>query len=305
MIDFYSGINETAWNGYPVSPGELACISPVFGKTIETKKENPVRVPPYSIIIQDSGAFCDGLGERLSFQEAFDRQLKHSAKYKYSSQVESQASYDLLIDEKWESGVRYKRRWTESEAWQAVNETVEAAKFISEQNIKSRVLSAQGVTANQYKECTLRVLEYFDFENDIFGLGGWCISGMMSRQIRPAFNSTMLEVIPLLGQSGIKRVHIWGVIDITFLAPLLWLCDQSNIKLSTDSAGPQKRPIFNSWGYRDWSNRKYKRPQGNPFLIGLHRALHVEYVRDWLKNDVRKSRFYKKPWEPVFMEDIF
>src|SRR5579871_4523090 len=108
MILFYCGLNEQQWNHHPVAPGPLACVSPVYGKSVQTKNCNGVKVPPDTIVLQDSGAFSDGTAERLSFGAALDRQLAHAARYGYESQVEARASYDLLIDEKWAGGTRYK-----------------------------------------------------------------------------------------------------------------------------------------------------------------------------------------------------
>lgn len=291
-LDLYCGINETKWNHHPVAPGPLACIAPVYGKTKRTKKENAVRIPPDTEIINDSSAFSDGPDERLLFPAALDRQIRHSEKYRFSQQVTHRASYDLLIDEKWEGGQRSKRRWSENDAWEAVKVTIEAARYMALKYDKPRVLSAQGVTACQYLDCAARVMGYFDTKQDIFGLGGWCISGMIPKIMRPAFNATMLKVIPFLAKAEVRRVHIWGVIDPTFLGPLLWLCDQHGLRLSTDSAGPSKRPAFGEWGYRGWRDNNYQRVPSQD--RGLERARHVEATRQWLKN-LRVTEFYHHP----------
>jgi hypothetical protein len=68
-VEFYCGINETVWNYHPVTPGPFACISPVYGSSAETKKENRVKVPEDTLIIQDSGAFCDDSFHRLEMQQ--------------------------------------------------------------------------------------------------------------------------------------------------------------------------------------------------------------------------------------------
>lgn len=291
-IDLYVGINDTTWNYHSVRPGMLACISPVYGASTKTKRENRVSIPVYTSVIEDSGAFCDGPGQRLPFPVALDRQLEHSQKYGYDGQVTHRASYDLLIDEMWTNGNRFKRRWSESDAWDAVRETVDAAAYMAKAYDGPRILSAQGVTPNQYLECSLRVLEYLNPATDIFGLGGWCISGKMPAIMREPFDETMALAIPLLARAGIKRVHIWGVMDADFLGPLLWLCDQHNLKLSTDSSGPQVRPARGVWGYKGWSNPSYKRPDES--VRGLHRALHVIETRQWLRG-FRQTEFYKPP----------
>jgi hypothetical protein len=292
VIDFYCGINETKWNHHPVLPGPLSCVAPVYGKSAATKRVNSVRLPKDTKVINDSSAFSDGPDDRLEFSAALDRQVSHSEKYDFSWQVTHRASYDLLIDEKWEGGQRSKRRWSENDAWEAVKVTIEAAKYMALNYHYPRIQSAQGVTASQYLECTIRIMEWFDTKRDIFGLGGWCISGVMPRQLRPAFNATMQKVIPFLARAEVKQVHIWGVIDPTFLGPLLWMCDQHDLKLSTDSAGPSKRPAFGEWGYRGWRDLNYKRvPTCDR---GLERARHVEATRQWLKN-LRATEFYHHP----------
>ncbi len=43
MISFYCGLNERQWNHHPVAPGSLACVAPVYGKTIQGKTCNRVK----------------------------------------------------------------------------------------------------------------------------------------------------------------------------------------------------------------------------------------------------------------------
>lgn len=300
-MKLYCGVNDQNWNKHPVMPGDYACISPIYGKSEKTKRENRVTIPQNTRIIQDSGAFSDGLNDRLSFPQAFDRQVKHAEKYQYQNQIEAMASYDLLIDEMWEEGKRHKQRWSENDAWFAVNETINAAKFLAKNYSGKRVQSAQGVTPNQYLQCAYQILEYTDF-NDIFGLGGWCISGKMPLQMIPHFSRTIWLVIPLIASANIKRVHIWGVMDSEFLGPLLWLCDQYDLILSTDSAGPQLRPVMGEWGYKGW-----KRPYTVPpvEIRGIHRAIHVQLTRCWLEHGLRKSIYYHEPENHATQKTMF
>jgi hypothetical protein len=303
VIDLFCGINETAWNHHPVNPGPLVCISPVYGASAKTKRKNRVTIPAHCQARVDVGAFCDGPGGRLSFPQALDRQLAHADEFGYSGQILDLASYDLLIDEKWEGGQRYKRRWSENDAWAAVRETVDAAAWLAANYSGRRVLSAQGVTASQYLECAIRILEYFNPDTDTFGLGGWCIAGKLPLQIRPSFNAVMLSVLPFVAKAGVKAVHIWGVTDVTFLGPLLWVCDQYGLKLSTDSSGPSVRPANGTWGFRGWYNTAYKAPPVE--VRGIHRAIHVQLMRSRL-NSLRQSEFYHHPdlpdgstWSPL------
>jgi len=290
-VDLYVGINETKWNHHPVSPGPLACISPVYGSTVETKRENRVKVPGDTIVVEDSAAFCDGPGDRLDFQAAYERQTEHAVKFEYSDQVSHVASYDLLIDEKWEDGARRKERWTEWAARKAVEETIAAADWMRCHRTGPMILSAQGVTAAQYLDCVREVAPMVR-DCDVLGLGGWCIIGKMPAIMMPVFRETIRLVVPYVAQHGIKWLHIWGVCYAPALGELLWLCDQYGIKLSTDSAGPQIRPARGVWGYMGWSDRNYKRPPVE--TRGLERARHVQATRRWL-DGLERTEFYREP----------
>lgn len=292
MIDLYCGVNEQDWNGQPVRPGPLACIAPVYGKSERTKRENRITVPSSSRIIQDSGAFSDSLKLRLSFDMALLPAERHAERYGYADQIELQASYDLLIDEKWQGGTRHKERWSETDAEAAVTTTVEAARYIDQhRNGISLIQSAQGVSAAQYLDCTRRLMPYLR-EGDVLGLGGWCIIGKHPRVMLPVFRQTIQKVIPYAASQGVKRIHIWGVVYYKALGELLWLCDQHGIALSTDSAGPQLRPCFGEWGYAEWRNNRYVRL--DPKYRGVERALHVEWTRQWLAN-FRETKHYHAP----------
>ena len=281
MIEFYCGLNEQQWNHHPVAPGKLACVAPVYGKTVQRKTCNRVKVPPETLVLQDSSAFSDSLDQRLSVEAALERQIQHAETYGYAAQVAYRASYDLLIDEKWEGGTRYKARWSEADAEYAIEETVQAAAYIAHHRMGVKlVLSAQGVSAHQYLRCAERIVPLLA-SDDVFGLGGWCITGKLPAQMLPVFRETMRLVIPFLGREGVKRVHIWGVCFAKALGELLWLCDEHAITLSTDSAGPSIRPAMGEWGYAEWRDRSYQRP---PTAIrGLERARHVAATRAWLE----------------------
>jgi len=172
IIVFYCGVNERQWNHHPVTPGPLACISPVYGKSVQTKQCNRVTVPSDVAIIKDSGAFCDSFEQRLSVEAALERQVQHAERYGYAGQISHRASYDLLIDEKWEGGIRHKTRWSEQDAEIAVAITVQAAAYLTRHRHGMKaVLSAQGVSALQYLRCSEQIVPFLE-EGDIFGLGG-------------------------------------------------------------------------------------------------------------------------------------
>ena len=301
MILLYCGVNEQQWNHHPVAPGPLACVAPVYGKTLRTKQVNRVKVPAGTAVIQDSGAFSDGPDERLSVEAALERQLVHADTYGYASQVTHRASYDLLIDEKWESGIRHKARWTELDAAHAVDSTVQAAAYLAHHRQGTAlILSAQGVSAQQYLACAQQIVPLLE-PGDVFGLGGWCITGRLPAQILPVFRETMRLVIPFLGREGVKRVHVWGVCYAKALGELLWLCDEWGITLSTDSAGPTIKPAMGEWGYAEWRDASYQRPP--PETRGLERARHAAATRDWLLS-FRSTPHYR-PLRPLQLTMMF
>ncbi len=84
MILLYCGLSERQWNHHPVAPGPLACVAPVYGKSLRTKASNSVTVPPGTQVLQDSGAFSDGIDQRLSVEAALERQIAHAQLYGYT-----------------------------------------------------------------------------------------------------------------------------------------------------------------------------------------------------------------------------
>jgi hypothetical protein len=240
-----------------------------------------VTVPSDAEIIQDSGAFCDSFEQRLCVEAALERQIQHAERYGYAKQISHRASYDLLIDEKWEGGIRHKARWSEQDAETAVALTVQAAAYLTRHRYgMNAVLSTQGVSAQQYLRCAERIVPLME-EGDIFGLGGFCITGKPPAQMMPVFREVMTLVIPFLGREGVKRVHIWGVCYAKALGELLWMCDQYGIAVSTDSSGPSVKPAMGEWGYAEWRNPFYERVP--PDIRGLERARHVQATRQWLQ----------------------
>lgn len=292
-IRLYCGVAEDDWNGEPVRVGSFACISPVYGRTLRTKRVNSVKITPETrLILQDSGAFCDGPGQRLSFAAALARQQRHAARFDYDWRLSWRASYDVLIDEHRDSsGQRVKRRWSEREAWEACLETIQAASFLSahREGIPC-ILSAQGVSAEQYLKCVQGILPYLR-AGDMLGLGGWCILGLRPRLL-PVFRETIHQVIPFVSREGVRHVHLWGCLFAPALGELLWLCDQHGLTLSVDSVGPSLRPVFGRWGYASWHDPAYRRP---PLAeLGRHRRLHCYLTRRWLQRfRTRERRWYR------------
>lgn len=333
-IEFYCGLNEVTWNHHQMETGPYVCIAPVTTTTVKnsdgTKKKvlrnTNLYVDPAKIkhILLDSGAFSDGIeldadgnivaNKRLSFDAALQRQFNHALKYHYTEQVEAIVSYDLLIDETWQQGERNKKRWSVESAEYAVSETIKAAQYLASPQTRKRIdaffnhhihlcLSAQGISAEQYKRCTEAIVKVMK-PGDIFGLGGWCITGLMRHEMLPAAALMLPPTFEVLGKAGVKRVHVFGVIIPKMLGFLLYLCDQYGIQLSTDSSGPCSEPAKNgNWGYGSWTNPDYKvapildsckmldeqgkkAPTCPPDTIcrGLERNRHVALTSDYLAN---------------------
>jgi hypothetical protein len=324
-IQFYCGLNEKFWNHHPVQPGTHVCIAPVTGRSDpslgKSKRETGVLIDPANVtqVLLDSGAFSDGIEllngqvvrtHRLSYEHALQRQIAHAYKYHYASLVEALVSYDLLIDETWQDGERSKVRWSVDAAEYAVQETVQAAVFLSTQRRRidrafghhvRLVLSAQGVDAEQYVRCARAIVKLMK-PDDIFGLGGWCITGLMRHIMLPAAASILPGVFGVLQGASVKRVHVFGVIIPKLLGFLLHLCRMSGMELSTDSSGPCVEPARNgNWGYGSWTNPAYtvapvlesckvvdaqgeKAPTCLPDTVcrGLERCRHVQLTRDYL-----------------------
>lgn len=153
---------------------------------------------------------------------------------------EAIVSYDLLIDETWVGGTRRKERWSLARAEEAVEVTVEAARYLAGErdclSPRTLVLACQGVDARQYSDCTEHVLEYAR-PGDWIGLGGWCILGRC-KTLLPEFWRTMYQVLPRVEEAGVDHVHIFGVLWPPALGGLLWLADQYELTVSADSSAP-------------------------------------------------------------------
>jgi hypothetical protein len=216
------------------------CFSGAYGPKSRFTAEEAAQVTG----ILDSGAFSDAPEDRLCPAGALERQLlweKNAERWwRFPWIAEALVSYDLLIDEKWAGGERKKERWSIGEADRAVRVTVGAAGYLvsrrRELAPRKLLLACQGVDAQQYEECARGVLAHATPE-DWFGLGGWCILGWFRSWI-PTFWATARRVLPLVAERGLKRCHIFGVMYLPVLGPLLWLCDQHGLECSTDSSGP-------------------------------------------------------------------
>lgn len=208
-----------------------------------------------SRVLMDSGAFPEvRINCRVSPKESLDRQIKIYQEKDIKPKEMWIVSYDRLIDEKHIGGDRVKERWTTSEAEVAISQTVEAAEYLNSQRQKLQdfklVQSCQGVDAIQYTKCVQQVLQFCSSE-DVLGLGGWCILGKQKHWL-PTFWETIVDVIPIIASSGMKKIHIFGVtwwkkqkgFLYSPLGSLLWLCKKYDLELSTDSRSPIGKALW-------------------------------------------------------------
>lgn len=304
---FYCGITgEKRWNSHPMQPGALACVSPVHGRSVKTRRDpSPTAVPTGTAVLLDSGAFSDSREHRVHPALALERQLRHMERYEYADKVSHLCSYDLLIDEKWSTdGTRKKQRWSELEAESAVRTTIDAADYLSRNRHQipgiTPVLSAQGVMPKQYLRCASHVIDCME-AGDVLGLGGWCILGLLQKvaSLQECFRRTINSVIPYAARRGVKRVHIFGVIYPNALGKLLHIASEHGIEVSTDSLSPSLYPTNKQWGYGDpkmggWrDNHHVFRPLAER---GLERAEHVRLTRDWLTR-LDTTQWYVNPMD--------
>lgn len=253
-IDLYVGGHCGRVQGEPQDLG---------GKRMFTAAHKPERVVHREPIegTVDSGAFTDVMEDRrLTLEAALDRQLAWEGsatdKWGVPFAADGFVSYDRLIDEKWIAGQRHKRRWSVKEGESAVAETIAAAQYLAgrREHLAPRrlILSCQGVDAYQYQECVAEVLKVAS-PNDWIGLGGWCILGMRKSWM-PTFWQTLRLVLPMIAASGVRHIHIFGVMYEPALGGLLYLADQHTLAdgsqqftVSTDSTKPVLACTWKNW----------------------------------------------------------
>lgn len=277
-IALYVGGQSTTTQGEKQDLGGYRCFTAAYPKNYPETLD--------AIGLLDSGAFSDPIEKRLTPELALLRQLKweQSASKKLGTTWISQAiaSYDLLIDEVWIGSHKIKQRWSVEAATDAVEVTVDAAKYLASQRryLQPRhlVLGCQGVDADQYRSCVERVLEYAAI-GDWAGLGGWCVLGRFTSYL-PTFYETLHQCIPLISQSPVRHVHIYGVLLELALAPLLWMADRYGLSVSCDSS----RPIIDC-----------TKPNGKK--AGVKHPYWRDNVQWWQEHlaNRRQSLFYLEP----------
>lgn len=257
------------------------------------KPSNILLDPTHVTALLDSGAFTDSPEKRLTCAGALERQLdwerRASDRWGGPWQAYALVSYDVLIDEMWVNGVRRKYRWDERQAWGAVEETIRAAEYLASQRTqlapRTLILSAQGVTAEQYSTCAQEILRLAR-PGDWLGLGGWCILGLW-RSWLPEFWRMLRVVLPATAATGLSHVHLFGVLWEPALAGLLWLADQYGLTVSTDSTAPIRSVTFHD-------PQRQKR-------AGARRPYWRDNVRWWQHHlaHLRTSRYYREPPRPA------
>lgn len=277
-IILYVGGQSTTTQGEKQDLGGYRCFTAAYPKNYPEK--------PTAIGLLDSGAFSDQIAKRLTPELALLRQLKweQSASKKLQTAWISQAiaSYDLLIDEIWTGKQPVKQRWSVAAAELAVEVTVNAAKYLASQRqyLQPRhlVLGCQGFDDEQYRLCVERVLEYAAM-GDYIGFGGWCVLGRFTSYL-PSFYETLHQCIPLIAQSPVRHVHIYGVLYELALAPLLWITDRYGLTVSCDSS----RPILDC-------------TKANDKKAGIKHPNWRDNVRWWQEHlaNLRQSSFYREP----------
>jgi hypothetical protein len=197
-------------------------------------------------VLLDSGAFQDvKLDQRLNFKEALNRQLQFENSQSFVSEMI--VSYDHLVDEKNDEQLgRIKQRVSYEEACDFVEETIDAAKFLTDQreNLLPRklVLSNQGVTVSQYIECLKEVLS-FSQEDDVIGFGGWCIVGRIP-SLKKDYYAVLEEALPLMRAKGIRRLHLFGIGSFDVLVRSHFLSRSFGIEPSYDTSSYEFRGLF-------------------------------------------------------------
>lgn len=200
-----------------------------------------------TVAILDSAAFTDERKRRprLTAEEALARQLswEERARRLWGApewQAEALVSYDVVMRPAWLTRTRQVRAGCLPDTERAVAETVESAAYLASQRERLRprklILTCQGGDAVQYVECARSVLKFATPE-DWLGLGGFAPLGLHKGWLA-AFHETLWGVLPEAAASGLRRVHLFGVLYEPALAGLLWLADHYGLEVSTDSTAP-------------------------------------------------------------------
>lgn len=232
-MQYYVSKNHNRLNGRQFSPEMMhnrICLNPKYAASVSPAAKD-------TMVLLDSGAFQDRNSEaRLSFSGALTRQLEFEDKQGFRSELI--VSYDRLVDEEEGASGRNKHRVSSQVANAYVEETINAAKFLADQRDdlapRQLVLSCQGISLDQYVECVKEVLS-FATADDAIGLGGFCIIGQKKR-LCSQYYAILEQVLPLIKEHGINRLHLFGVGYFPPLVRTHAMCRQYGIQPSYDTS---------------------------------------------------------------------
>lgn len=227
--------NATKWSG-----GELQQLGGYRCFSIAKKSFNAFPDVVDTLALLDSGAFSlTKEGKRARFDTILDTQLFWE--YVVANhvlnlpewKVHALSSYDWLI---WEKHPTQLALGSEEK----VNQTVAAALYLASQrsHLKGRhlILVCQGSIPQQYQDCVERVLTVAE-SDDWIGLGGLAKLGLRKSNL-PVFFEILHRIIPLIANSPVRHIHVFGCLYDRAIAPALFLCDRYGIELSVDSTRP-------------------------------------------------------------------
>lgn len=234
---FYASKNHDRLNGkeYNVEcVTETLCVNPKYPITISN---------PATKYIVDSGAFQDVKSEnRLTFMGALERQLGMIAKIGFDP--EAIVSYDRLVDEQLRDDKQIKERVSESVGWEYVDETINAAKFLSDnrQRVNSKlILSCQGTTIEQYDYCVEEVLKHAD-KGDWIELGGFCII-YQKKEYKEQYREIVKKVLPTISKKC-NRIHVFGMSIFKELHFTETIANKYNVDVSYDTSSAEFNGIM-------------------------------------------------------------
>lgn len=200
---------------------------------------------PYMI---DSGAFQDVKGIRKTYADALSRQLNLESRI--GRMCESLVSYDRLVDEQIAgNGEQVKKRVDEETGNQYVEETVNAARFLAEHEHelypRKLVMSCQGVTVDQYMQCAEDIIDIMwnCHHKHIFGIGGFCILSK-SKQYKVDYLQIIDHLFPMLSDSGIDKVHIFGMSVFDVLIRTEQAANKWGIDVTYDTSSAEINSVF-------------------------------------------------------------
>jgi len=292
-MEYYVSKNHDRLNERVFAPETLTdklCLNPKYRVTLNRPSEQVN-------ILLDSGAFQDIKQEqRLTFHEALDRQLEYEKQVGFVSKF--LVSYDRIVDESpTVQGKRLKRRVSKGKSERYVEETINAAKFLSDsrRELKPRrlILSNQGVTPDQYIDCVKEVLRISE-PDDVIGLGGFCIIGQVPKFTDDYFQ-VLKKVLPLAKRNGIRRVHMFGVGVFKVLVKTHVMCQKYGIVPSYDTSSLEFNAVFGKVLSPDVENI-------GPAGIHLRKVFTKEdkyelyHPRDWAMLNIQMANFF---WEKL------